>query len=238
MVEDVESLQETRSVLHRLAVHLLARRRAEVTGRIGLRPSPAGLATPAFGTGPEVVRVAGPALVHEVGGEHTTRPISGSTLRDLAGFVGADLEAPFDAGSDTPPIGDPDAVLHVEARAVETLASWWQIGWQVLDEVVAALPAGSAAATFQIWPEHFDGATTVTLPSGAKANLGFSPGDGYSPAPYAYVGPWEADRPGDPGYWNAPFGAVIRATEITDEASAAATCRQFMEKGLGLLGRS
>lgn len=34
-------------------------------------------------------------------------------------------------------------------------------------------------------------------------------GDDAEPQPYAYVGPWSADRPGDPDYWNASFGSVL-----------------------------
>ena len=47
-----------------------------------------------------------------------------------------------------------------------------------------------------------------------RANLGASPGDAYEPEPYLYVGPWGPERPGDPGYWNAPFGAVLRRGEL------------------------
>ena len=50
----------TREVLHRVAAHVLGRRRYQVSGRFGLRASPGGFATPAFGDGPEVVRIAGP----------------------------------------------------------------------------------------------------------------------------------------------------------------------------------
>ena len=45
-----------REELHRLAAHVLARRRYAVTARFGLRPAPGGLATPPFGEG-EVIRV-------------------------------------------------------------------------------------------------------------------------------------------------------------------------------------
>ena len=44
---------------------------------------------------------------------------------------------------------------------------------------------------------------------GERVNLGGSPGDQHFPEPYAYVGPWGPARPGDPGFWNAPFGAVL-----------------------------
>ena len=233
-----EQLVATRSALQRVAVHVLARRRAAATGRIGLRVTPGGLSTPAFGPGPEVVRMAGPVLVHEIASERADRTMIGATLRELADFVGVDLQAPLDAGGDTPPVGDAEAALELDGPAIESLARWWHVGWRVLDEVAASLPPGSAATTIQVWPEHFDVATTLTLPSGVKLNLGFSPGDGYSAQPYAYVGPWEVDRPGDPDYWNAPFGAVLRADDVPgDDALARAACRQFVERGLSFLGQ-
>ena len=42
-----------------------------------------------------------------------------------------------------------------------------------------------------------------------RVNLGASPGDGFHAEPYLYVGPWGPHRPGAPGFWNAPFGAVL-----------------------------
>jgi hypothetical protein len=47
----------TRVTLHQVAVHILARRRQAVTGRIGLRPAPGGLATPPFGEAADLDRV-------------------------------------------------------------------------------------------------------------------------------------------------------------------------------------
>jgi hypothetical protein len=49
---------------------------------------------------------------------------------------------------------------------------------------------------------------------GLKVNLGGSPGDGFCAEPYLYVGPWTSDRPGDPAFWNAPFGAIARASAL------------------------
>ena len=41
-------LVPTRRALHRIAAHVLGRRRYQVAGRFGLRASPAGFATPAW----------------------------------------------------------------------------------------------------------------------------------------------------------------------------------------------
>ncbi len=56
----------TRNALQRVAVHVLARRRHAVTGRFGLRATPGGFGTPAFGPDEEVLRIAGDRLVRPV----------------------------------------------------------------------------------------------------------------------------------------------------------------------------
>ena len=52
---------KTRLDLHRLCAHVLGRRRFVVSGHFGLRASPGGLATPAFGPEPETLRITRPA---------------------------------------------------------------------------------------------------------------------------------------------------------------------------------
>jgi hypothetical protein len=237
VTQSLSSDTSTRSELHRLATHILARRRFDVSGRFGLRASPGGVATPAFGAGPEVIRVSGTTLVREVAGQATSVPITGSTLRRLAAFSGVDLDTVFSAGDATPALGDVDAPIHLEPGSAAAIADWYQLGWQVLDTLVAALPAEAAPTTIQLWPEHFDAGTTVGLASGDRVNLGFSAGDGFEAEPYAYLGPWSADRPGDPAYWNAPFGAVLRRSEALrrSDAAPADVCAQFMQQGLRLL---
>jgi hypothetical protein len=225
----------TRLELHRVATHVLARRRFDVSGRFGLRASPGGFATPAFGDGPEVIRVSGTTLVREVAGVATLVPITGSTLRSLAAFSGVDLAAPFSAGEGMPPPGDLDAPIQLDAPAAAVIADWYDLGWRVLDAVVAALPAEAAPATIQLWPEHFDAGTTVVAASDERVNLGFSAGDSYEAEPYAYLGPWSAERPGDKGYWNAPFGAVLRRSEVEAAPEPHKVCWEFFQTGIGLV---
>ena len=232
--------RSTRSGLHRVAAHILARRRFDVSGHFGLRASPGGFATPAFGADPETLRVAGTTLVREMGGASESMEMAGSTLRDLASFAGTDLEKDFSCGDDTPALGDIDVALDLDAAAASVVAGWYDLGWQVLDIVVAALPAQAAPVAIQLWPEHFDAGTHVGLSSGERVNLGFSPGDSFETEPYAYLGPWSARRPGDPSFWNAPFGAVLRRSAAHDGHGAhgadggqtPTACRQFMEAGL------
>jgi hypothetical protein len=230
-----DAAEATRASLHRVAVHVLARRRAEVSGRIGLRATPGGFGTPSFGPpdAPEVLRVAGTTLVHESGGDVRATPIGGATLRHLAAFAGADLDGALDVGHDTPPLGDPDDVLLLDGAAAADVAGWFDLGWRVLDRVVAVAAAPTA---IQLWPEHLDAGCSVATGPGAddRCNLGASPGDGGVPEPYLYVGPWGSARPGpDDGFWNAPFGAVRRARDLGPDPVAAGVA--FLLAGLDRL---
>jgi hypothetical protein len=232
------ALTSTRLELHRIAAHVLARRRFDVSGRFGLRASPGGIATPAFGEGPETIRVSGTTVVRETAGISAHATLVGSTLRELAAFAGVDLNVAFSCGDDTPDLGDVDAPLDLDPDAVAVIADWYDVGWRVLDTVVAELSAEAAPATTQLWPEHFDAATNVTLGSGERVNLGFSPGDSSQAEPYAYVGPWSPQRPGDPAFWNVPFGALLRRSEALARSDPASVCRQFLRTGIGQLSRS
>lgn len=222
----------TRGDLHRVAVHVLGRRRFAVSGHFGLRASPRGLATPAFGPEPEVVRVAGPDLIREVGAESSRVPMDGATLSQLAAFAAADLTSDYSAGPSAPAAGALDEPLHLDADALDVLYAWIELGSKALDVVTSGSGAAATWSTIQLWPEHFDVGTTLDLGSGRGVNLGFSPGDAFSEEPYAYVGPWGDERPGEPGYWNAPFGAVQPRSAVGDAAGSVA----FLRRGLGLLG--
>jgi hypothetical protein len=228
----VTDFAATRRTLHLVAAHVLGRRRFAVAGRFGLRASPGGFATPAFGDGPEVIRVAGTSLVREVGNEARAMTIDGSSLRELARFVDVDIDAPFSVGPETPVYGTPETPLHLDTAATTSIANWYELGWNVLDELISSLPGDAEPATIQLWPEHFDAASHVGLASRDRVNVGFSAGDASVPEPYCYVGPWGTDRPGDPGFWNAPFGAVLRATQADMTPDQRAACLAFFRAGL------
>jgi len=221
----------TRFDLHRIAAHVLGRRRFAVSGHFGLRASPRGIATPAFGPEPEVLRVAGPILVREVGAHCRAMPMDGASLAELATFGGVDLADAFSAGPDTPEVGPADKPLRVSVGELDALYAWFDLGWRVLDAVTSDTPLMSSRSSIQLWPEHFDAGCTVDLGSGAGVNLGFSPGDSFSEEPYGYVGPWGPERPGDPTYWNAPFGAVVPRSR----AGGFAECVSFIRSGLLML---
>ena len=223
----------TRAEVHRVAAHVMAKRRFAVTGRFGLRATPGGFGTPLFGDD-EVVRVASATLLRErrIDGRAvtSTHPLDGATLRELAAFADVDLDPAFSVGNDTPDLGDPDAPLRIDAASVAVMGDWYADGARAIDATVVAAGVAGDAAVAQIWPEHFDLGTDVAI-GGGRANLGASPGDRFSAEPYLYVGPLSADRPGDPEYWNAPFGALARWSEIV----AADAANAFFARGLGFL---
>ena len=226
----------TRTVLHRVAAHVLARRRFKESGRFGLRASPGGFATPAFGEEPETVRVAGGFVLRETGGTSACLPIGGSTLRELARFAGTDIDAPFSCGEDTPDIGEADGRLSLDVDSAAQVADWYALGWMALDTVVSVLAPSAAPAVTQLWPEHLDAATNVGVGVGGeeRVNLGFSPGDAFESQPYAYVGPFGNERRGDPGFWNAPFGAVLRVADVDASGDRLGACVEFLQTGLNL----
>ncbi len=109
-----------------------------------------------------------------------------------------------------------EPIEGIDPAAAAVLYAWWQLGDQVLAAVADASPV-------ILWPEHFDIGVTV----GELTNLGFSPGDDFSPEPYVYVGPWQ---PRTGPFWNAPFGAYRTYTEIETSDAAA-----FLAEGLAQL---
>ncbi len=222
----------TRTDLQRVAVHVLARRRQDVTGRFGLRATPGGFGTPAFGPDDaiEVLRVDGAVLVHEVGRDARAIDLDGATLNGLADAVGVDLGAELSVGQDTPALGDPDAPLTVDPVHAAAPGDWFDLGWRSLDRVAAGTGGGAA---IQLWPEHFDAGTSLAVGPGIEdqTNIGASAGDGFHADPYLYVGPWGTDRPGDAAYWNAPFGAVLGRSDVRSLDDAVA----FFQRGIDLL---
>jgi hypothetical protein len=223
-------MRRTRSDLHRLSAHVLGRRRNAVSGHFGLRASPGGIATPAYGPEPEVLRVTSECLIREVGSESSGLALAGATLATLADFAGADLAATFSAGAGMPALGPTDEPLELDTKELDDLFSWFDLGWRVLDQVGAERPGPCRQTTVQLWPEHFDVGTALDLGAGDPVNLGFSAGDAFSDEPYLYVGPQGPARPGDGGYWNAPFGAALARSDARDAAGCVAFIRTGLER--------
>jgi hypothetical protein len=232
---------EARTDLHRVAVHVLARRRHALTGRFGLRPAPGGFATPWTdrADGGETLRVSGTDLVRERvdgHGAHTlVVGLAGANLAGLAAAVEVDLDPGFTVGTDTPALGDVEAPLAATAAAVGVMAHVLGAGAIALDRTLGRRGAPAAPTIAQLWPEHFDLGLDVAV-GGGRVNLGISVGDGHQADPYAYVGPWGAERPGDPEFWTAPFGAVLGYGTLVAAADPMGAMVDFFERGLGLLG--
>ncbi len=228
----------TRDALQRVAVHVLARRRHALTGKFGLRATPGGIGTPAAGPDHEVVRTDGAWLVRERTGPTSSTQVldlRSASLADAAALVEVDLDADFSVGADTPPVGDVDVPLALDPGAVEVLAAWYAFGWQVLDAAVASAGPTAEASVTQLWPEHFDAGCDLAAAPGRRTNLGASPGDVDHPEPYLYVGPWDPERPGDAGYWNRPFGALLGYAALQEAEDPPAFALDFLRTGLGFL---
>jgi len=191
-MDDLESqaLVATRRSLHGVAELVIAGPQFRTLGSIELRVRPGG-----FGGHLSPVRVEGSDLVWDGG-----RMRLEGTCRELAAATGqevSDLADVYAVGSGV----DPDEALAVDAEALDRLLGWFVRG-------DAALRAFAPDVEPILWPEHFDVGLAVD-----EVNYGASPGDSTHTGPYAYVGPW---TPREGEFWNAPFGALRDADELTD----------------------
>ena len=203
---DADTLVSTRRSLHAVAELVIAGPQHGRFGTIRLLVSPggfSGLRLP--------LRVEGTALNFDGG----SVPLTG-TYRGLAEAAGVAVGLPTGLYTDVTGT-DPDDQVAVDAAAAASLADAWQRG-------DAALRLLAPEASPVLWPEHFDVGITVD-----KVNYGVSPGDGYHPSPYAYVGPWTPPK-GD--FWNAPFGAARPLEQLPDAAAVA----EFFAEGRRLAG--
>ena len=184
------------------------------------------------------MRVSGGLLIAESGatGAASTRTaaIDGATLTDLAVVAGVDLTIELSVGHDTPPLGDVDAPISIDPVAADVVGRWFGVVAAALDRTLAGLEADAAPSMAQLWPEHFDVALDAAFdpssPGERRVNLGGSAGDASHEEPYLYAGPWTDDRPGDPGFWNAPFGAVLGWSEVMSAADPVATATDFYRR--------
>jgi hypothetical protein len=221
--------------LHLVGVHIVARARQQATGRFSLRMTPGGFGTPEFGADSRRVRVANGTLIVEADApgapSSTAHAIHGTSLRELAALASVDLAAGLDVGHDTPDMGDPDVPLELDRAGSGAVTEWFGVLAAALDHVIADVPASSGASVARLWPEHFDVAIDVAAKPDVRVNLGGSPGDAFSGEPYLYVGPWSADRPGDDGFWNAPFGAARTRSQL-DTGDRVGSAAAFLLDGL------
>lgn len=220
---DTDTLVATRLSLHAVAEHVLSPGLHAVTGKIGLRQTPGGFGTPPFATqhGDRRLRVDGTDLVVTDDRGEQRRPLT--TVRAAAAFAEVEPGAPDGVYTPTTAL-DLDAPLTVDPVAAEVLADFYARTNDALERFRDA-HAADEPSIVQLWPEHFDLATTL-----AEVDYGGSPGDaGNYPVPYYYVGPWNKPEPG--GFWNASFGAAALHDTIASTDAAFA----FFDEGHRLL---
>jgi hypothetical protein len=229
----------TRDALHRVAVHVLARRRYALCGKFGLRATPGGFGTPAGGPPDyEVVRTSGRWLVRERTGKHAATVVldlGHASLGEAATAASVDLGERFSVGRDTLPVGDLDAPLDVDDAAARALGTWYGFGSAVLDAAVTSLPDGATPAVVQVWPEHFDAGIDVSTGPAGGLTIGASPGDRHVAEPYLYVQPWSDERPGPPDFWNTTFGAVLAYGDLAVSSDPLDLGVAFAQRGLMLV---
>jgi len=209
-------LAVTRDGLHRVAEHVLAAARHAAAGRIGLVPSPGGFRTPPFGADGRFLAVEGTELV--VGGAAGTRRTALTTIRAAAEFAGVTPGVPAQVYRPATPL-DLDEPLMIDPDAAHLLAEWYSLGARAMSRLAAEI-TGDEPGAVVLWPEHFDVGMTA-----AAINYGASPGDDRISDPYLYVGPHDGPPPGEPAFWNAPFGAARTFRQIGTVAEAAAFFR-------------
>jgi hypothetical protein len=195
-----------RHVMQRIATHVLGQARCRHDGLFDLVATPGGFGTPPVGPQRERVRLVGGSLfvervggvdIHDVDATTDVVTVAGNTIGGLCAAIGFVPDPDFWVGGDTPPLGDPDETIALDSTAVQLLGEWYLLGQRAIDEAVASVPA-AAASVGRLWPEHFDFGIDLDAAPGVRTNLG----------------PWDAGRPGPSEFWNAPFGAVLRRSEL------------------------
>jgi hypothetical protein len=196
-----DELAATRRSLHGVAELVLAGPQYRATGRLRLGVVAGGFATTTLT--PRLLvdgsRVAGAEGV-------TAVVIGGRTPRAIGAELGVVIGRPeglYENGSGV----DPHEMLAVDPGQAGLIMGALVLGHD-------ALTAFAAGESPVLWPEHFDVAIRVH-----DMNFGVSPGDGFCPEPYAYVG--VASAPAGDGFWNAPFGAAVPLREFPDAPAVA-----------------
>lgn len=208
----VEVLAATRTSVHGLAEHVLAVAARAGTRSIRLRTVDGSLSTPDLPGIPERLQLRPDGTVVRTPGDHAL-PFAGplgELARDLSVGFGL-IDPPYPPASGC----GPDHVAEVDPAALTLILGAWRVG----DEALRRFDPEQAPV---VWPEHLD----VAIVRDA-VNYGVSPGDGFEPWPYAYVGPHE---PRTGAFWNAPFGAARRLSELT-EPSGVDGVLAFFEQG-------
>ncbi len=221
-----------REDFHRLGYSVIAAARHDANGKFGLRFTAGGFGTPFFGNDRQV-RMVGNILVDQHG--EGARAVTPSSLRHAGEFIGVEPNT-VAAEGDSPALGDLDRPLELDAATGALLGDWFGFATSVLEELRALSSPGDEPGRIQLWPGHFDPAVELgNEDAGKRATFGASPGDGSSPTPYLYVGPWAGVS--DDEYWNASSfpGAVLGYDALLGADDQRATAIDFYRRAIGLL---
>ena len=212
---DPDTLETTRRSLHAVGEHVLGAALFKGRHRIGLRQFTGGFATQNYlhiRDGAAVERramVVGTDIVvrdDDLAGGTIVERAPLTTLAAAGTLVDVEPGMPADCGYPPEPMPPVDQQLEVDAEAAAFFAEVTAIGYAAL-VVLCAHFVDEDPDEIQLWPEHFDLATSF-----AEINFGLSPGDAGHPWPYVYVGPWSP--PEQEGFWNEPFGASLTLQEV------------------------
>lgn len=213
----------TRNAIHAVAEHVLGAASYATIGKIGLRANEYGFSTQDLGG--RVLTVSGPVLTDGT----TSVLLDGSTLRGVAAQFDVDAGMPSTVYTPTTPL-ELDAPLAVDADCAVMLGEWFAAMQGVLEQLTAEV---ADAAPTQLWPEHFDLATSFgTAPK--AANYGASPGDAAIPEPYCYVGPWDTAwvAENEPKFFfTAEWGTAMPYSELIKASDPLAAAEGFFQRG-------
>ena len=164
-------------------------------------------------------------------GEAQSRfPLGGATRDEGLAWIGGRLgEAGLDTSrlrstlhfSIVPHPTDTGGAFHAERADLDELGRWYADASSFLEPYRSSM---AGAGPVRCWPHHFDIATLVRLPAGARRlqtiGVGLSPGDEGSDEPYFYVGPYPSPTailpPLSIGAWHTTswWGAALQASAI------------------------
>jgi hypothetical protein len=232
-IADRDALTRTLDAWHTIADRVVAKARYDANGKIGLRWTAGGVATPFFADD-EQVRVDGAFVVHVHDGQVAAEPIT--TLGQVAAFVGVQPAVPGDL---YPATTDPDPArpLEIDVAAAQFLSDWYGFATSVLAEL-RAVPSATPPSLVQLWPEHFD----VSVDCGddhrrARATYGASPGDAQHDQPYLYLSVTDDAIDRRDAFWNDVFGASLPYDDLVGGTDHRKAAFAFFEAGAARLLR-
>ena len=186
--------------------------------------------------------------------ERARFPLDGATRADGLAWIGVRLgEAGLDPSrlrstlhfTIAPHSTDIGSAFRAERPDLEELGRWYADASSFLERYRSSM---AGAGPVRCWPHHFDMATLVRLPPGARRlqtiGVGFSPGDEGSDEPYFYVGPYPSPEAVPPplsiGAWHTTswWGAALHAGAIVrrgDGEKQRALVSRFVSEAVGRL---